>query len=142
MINNEETEKLMNEIRESESLYTYLAKFEKQNGHPLFVDYVTQLIKLKQIKKSQLIQNADLHRTYAYQILSGKKKPSRDKVIRLIFGLNPTIEEAQLLLKIAEYNPLYPKNKRDTFVIYAICNHLSLIELNSLLYDNDEEIIE
>ena len=55
------------------------------------------------------------------------------------FGLNLSLEEAQRMLKISDYNPLYPKNKRDSIIIYALCNHMDIDRTNHFLFDNNEE---
>lgn len=141
-MNNEKTEKLLNELKEASSLYSYINKHNIDFPNLSLPDYIDLIIQKKKLKKSEVVKNAGLHRTYAYQIMSGQKKPSRDKLLTLAFGLELTLEEAQKMLTLAEFNPLYPKNKRDSVVIYAICNKYDLMATNHLLYDHGEEVIE
>ncbi len=92
MINNEQTEKLINEIRDSSNVYKYISKYNTDFPNVSFINYVNLIIQKKHLKKSDVIKKTGLHRTYAYQIFSGKKKPSRDKVIRISFGLQLDLE--------------------------------------------------
>lgn len=141
-MNNEKTEKLMNELKEASSLYSFIDKHQDAFPNLTLPDYIELLIQKKGLKKSQVINDTGLHRTYAYQIMSGQRKPSRDKLIAFAFGLNLNMEETQRLLTTAEFNPLYPKNKRDSIIIYAICNHYDIMSVNDLLYEHGEEILE
>lgn len=141
-MNNEKTEKLMNELKEASSLYSYINKHNIDFPNLTLPDFIELTIQKKNLKKSQVINNSGLHRTYAYQILSGQRKPSRDKMIAFAFGLCLNLEESQKMLTIAEFSPLYPKNKRDSIIIYAICNHYDLMSTNDLLYDHGEEVLE
>lgn len=142
MIENEKTEKLIDELRDSSSLYSYMSKYDTDFPNISFSDFIDLVIQKKKMKRSQVVKDAGLHRTYAYQIMSGKKKPSRDKVLTLAFGLHLNLEDTQKFLRIAQFNLLYPKQKRDSIVIFALCNAYTLDRTNVLLYDNEEEPIE
>ncbi|PKM51032.1 MAG: hypothetical protein CVV02_08855 [Firmicutes bacterium HGW-Firmicutes-7] len=137
----ERTEKLINELKDSSNVYSYIGKYNGDFPNLTFTDFINLALDKKRLKKSHVVKNTGLHRTYAYQIMSGKKKPSRDKALTIAFGLELTLEETQKLLNIAEFNPLYPKNKRDSIIIFALCNSYSLDKTNRLLYDNNEEPI-
>jgi hypothetical protein len=45
-------------------------------------------------------------------------------------------------MKKAGYNELYPKIKRDVFLIYAVNNHMTIEEVDDLLYQMGEEGLE
>ena len=107
---------------------------------PLHV-LLEDLLEKKQLSKSECIAVSGLDRIYAYQIFSGQKNPSRDKLIALCFGLHCNLDEAQTLLKHASYAPLYPRNNRDCAIIYAITHSLSIIDLNELLYEIEETLL-
>ena len=84
----------------------------------------------------------DRDRIYAYQIFSGTRKPNRDKLLALGFGMELSIEEMQKMLKISEYPILYVKNKRDSIILFGLKKKASLSEVNELLYEMHENIIE
>ena len=94
---------------------------------------LNDLIELKSLKKADAIFQSRLERSYAYQIFSGKKMPSRDKLLALAFGMGLTFEEVQDLLKVNGYAQLYPKNNRDNIIIFALCKRQSILELNENL---------
>ena len=69
-----------------------------------------------------------------YSIINGnRKKPERDKLIMLCFGLKLTSEEANLLLKKSSNGELYVRNPRDLVLIYALDRNQSVIEANNKL---------
>lgn len=141
MFENEKTEQLMNELKDSSNVYSYISKYNTDFPNISFTDFMDLIIQKKGLKKSKVVKATGLHRTYAYQIMSGKKKPSRDKVLTFSFGLGLNIDDTQRFLRIAEFNLLYPKQKRDSIIIYAICNEYSLDKTNFLLDENNEEPI-
>ena len=96
-------------------------------------DYLASLIDRKNLNKAEVIQKSNIQTNYAYQIFSGVRIPSRDKLIALCFGMNLTLDEAQTLLKYAGFAQLYPKNKRDSIIISSLKNHTSVINCNILL---------
>lgn len=100
-----------------------------------------ELLEKKNRSKSECIAASGLDRIYAYQIFSGQKNPSRDKLLALCIGLHCDIDETQTLLKHASYAPLYPRNNRDCAIIYAITHSLSIIDLNELLYEVEETLL-
>ena len=129
---NKSTSELL-EILKKSSLEAYL----KENSGDLIenplCDYLASLIDEKNLNKAEVIKKSNIQTNYAYQILSGIRIPSRDKLIALCFGLDLTLDEAQTLLKYAGFAQLYPKNKRDSIIISSLKNHTSVIKCNILL---------
>lgn len=129
---NKSTSELL-EILKKSSLEAYL----KENSGDLIenplCDYLASLIDEKNLNKAEVIKKSNIQTNYAYQIFSGTRIPSRDKLIALCFGLDLTLDEAQTLLKYAGFAQLYPKNKRDSIIISSLKNHTSVIKCNILL---------
>lgn len=84
-------------------------------------------------KKAEIIHNSDFEPVYFYEVISGKKKPSRDKIIRLLFGLQAELQDCQKILHLYEYRPLYPRIPRDSVFIYGFTHKLSLTQIQELL---------
>lgn len=126
------TDELLKTLKNS-SLDAYL----KSNGGELIenpiCDYLNVVLKEKNLTKAEVIKKSNVQTNYAYQIFSGLKIPSRDRLIALCFGLNLTLDEMQTLLKYAGYAPLYPRNKRDSVIISALEKDESVIRCNILL---------
>lgn len=79
---------------------------------------------------------------YAYQIFSGTKTPTRDKVLMLCIGFSLAVEETQRLLKITGYAQLYSKDERDNVILFGLTKKLSIIEINDILYEMNHNILE
>lgn len=119
-----------------------ITEFLNENEDSLITESVSTLLEnlliKKGLKKSDVIKSANLDRTYAYQIFSGTKKPSRDKLLSVCFGIGLTFTETQELLNQSGYAPLYPKNKRDSIIIYSLNKKMTIIETDILLSENNE----
>lgn len=104
--------------------------------------YLTDLITEKAIEKSSLIRYSGLDRGYVYDILAGKKNPSRNKVLALCFALSLSADETQQLLKSTGYAPLYIRIQRDSIILFCLEHGTTLIEANELLYEMNYEVLE
>ena len=129
-----------------EVLQTKKSYEEVVDSEPMFIkstlsEYLNELVDTKGLKKASVILQSGLERTYAYQIFSGKKTPSRDKLLALAIGMKLTFEEVQNLLKVNGYAQLYPKHKRDNIIIFGFYKGQSMWELNDNLLVMDEELI-
>lgn len=100
-----------------------------------FVEYFKQIREDRDISKSKLIKLSGLDKTYGYQILDGKRKPTRDKILQLCFGAKLNIEETNRVLKLGNVSVLYSKDPRDVILIYAISNNFSLQETEEKLHE-------
>lgn len=101
---------------------------------PSFHSYITDLCETTGKIPEQVIKLAGIERTYGHQLFNGTRKPSRDKVIQLAFGLTLDLDSTQRLLQIAQKGPLYPKIKRDAAIMYCINHHKDIIETQSVLH--------
>ena len=79
---------------------------------------------------------------YLYEILNGKKRPSRDKIISIAVALKAGLTEAQRILRTGGVSELYPRNARDAVIIFCIENNKSLTETNIELYNHNFRILE
>ncbi len=120
----------------------YIEKEEDNLVKMKLHEYINNYLEDKGISKGQLIKNSGLDRTYTYQILSGDKKPSRDKVLAMCFALNLSFEEVQNLLKATGYPILYARINRDSIIIFALQNNITLTDANELLFNMECDIIQ
>lgn len=114
-----------------------IEEFFKENGSELIFDSLSEMIDFfmnqKGLKKADVVKRSMLG-NYAYSILNGnRKKPERDKLIMLCFGLRLTADEANRLLKMSSNGELYVRNPRDLVLIYALDRNQSVIEANNKL---------
>lgn len=143
MIDKENTTNLMDELRSLRQLRLYLDKYDFEDSIYLsFTDYVDTLFQKKNFKKSNVVRQLNMTRSYAYEVFNGIKRPSREKTLLLSFGLKCDYKETQRLLLSAKHNPLHPKDKRDSIIIFAISNGHSLLETNLLLDEFNELLLD
>ncbi len=133
-IKKKSTTKLLRELKMSRDFKKFYTENEDNLLKDELCDLLGEYIKKYKLKKSEVIRRAEMSEIYGYQIFSGARKPERNKLICLIIGMGLNIEEAQLVLRSAGYTPLYVKIPQDSVILYGICNKLSIIELNEMLY--------
>ncbi len=135
----------------TESLYNMLLKardissFIKEHSD-LFQStdlsiYLAYLCAKYELKNAKVIEDSGINGDYFYQILSGKRKPSRDKTIRLAFGMKLDIKETQRLLNCSGASELYPRNRRDAIILFALEHRISIYETNDFLYELSEPLL-
>lgn len=115
-----------------------LSKFINEENNLIEYDnvssYLNDIFKDKKDDISSIIKKSEIERTYAYQILNGTKtNPGRDKIIKLCIAGELSIKETTRALEISKAGVLYPREKRDAIIIFAINNKLSVQDTNLLL---------
>ncbi len=106
-----------------------------------FHEYFSFLLKQKQLSSAEVILASLIQRNYGYQILSGAKKPSRDKVISLCLAAHLNLDETKRCLTLAGHNVLYPKIRRDSILIFAVDKEMTVLDTNELLDEMKEDIL-
>lgn len=135
------TDELLNEIQNSREIEKFIEQNSSEFADAPLHEHICDIIKEKELKKSKVVAGAGLNRIYGYQILAGKRMPSRDKLIALGFGLHLKLDEMNDLLRYGGYSPLYARNKRDAVIIFALANGKSIFIANEMLFDNGFEIL-
>ena len=124
----------MNEDLHTMDLDTYLQQNKKNMIPHNLPIHLELLLNQKGLRKAEVIRGSQLNRKYVYQIFSGEKFPSRDKLIALAFGLQLTAVETQTMLKLSGHGELYVRDTRDTIILYALQRRMDILETNELLY--------
>lgn len=136
------TSNLENELKSSTSLDDFLEEHQEELTHCSLPAQLAALLEAKGLTKAEVVKESNLNEVYAYQILSGVRRPSRDKLLSICFAMKATLAETQSLLKQSGFAPLYVRCHRDSIIIFALTHGLSLIELNMNLYDHGEPVVE
>lgn len=92
--------------------------------------------------KSDIINKADMSYCYFYDVINGRKIPSKDKIIRIVLAMNLSLDDCQEALRISGKSALYPRIKRDSILIYAINKGYSIYQANDLLAEHGEEMLK
>ena len=136
------TDELTNEICKASDVTDFLNKNQNELLQNSFKGSLKEWLEVKQCSKTDVIRRSSLNRAYVYQIFSGLKMPSRDKVIALAFGFDMDLTETDRLLKQAGYRELYARDRRDALLISAISHKKSIMDANELLFDHEIECLE
>lgn len=127
------TGNLLEELLQTEQLESFLETNDAQLLDTTLAQELQKLLAEKQITKAEAALKSGLSRVYVYQIFSGMKIPSRDRLLCLCFALSLEPEEISNLLKHTGYAALYPRNRRDSVILFAAGRHKTLMELEEML---------
>ncbi len=127
------TDTLLRRLTQTGSLDEALRQNEPHMVQPDFPAYLNMLCAEKGQIPERVILQADIERSYGHQLFNGTRKPSRDKVIQLAFGLGLDVAECQALLRVAGKSPLYPRLRRDAVLIFCLSHGISVLEAQELL---------
>lgn len=106
-----------------------------------FAAWVAQTLETKGIKRNAAVHDSHLNQTFAYQIISGSRNASRDKLIQLAFGMRLGIRAACELLERGGANALTPSCSRDVLIAFALDRGLSVLECDDLLWSMGERTL-
>lgn len=127
------TNTLMKRLFKAADLDTYLDGNESQLHVPTFGALLEEYCARRRMLPAQVIELSQIERTYGYQLFNGTRRPSRDKVLQLAFGLGLSVEETQQLLRSAGMSPLYPRLKRDAVILYGLRKGCSILTVQESL---------
>lgn len=142
LLKEKSTDEMWNEIKSADDYESFAANNTETFTSVDISEYLNDLLKEKDIPLKEAVKRSCIERTYAYHIFSGKKIPSRDKLIAIAFGMKLDLDETQTLLKRTRNRPLYPKDECDSVIIYALLNGQRLDITNERLYERDFPLIQ
>jgi hypothetical protein len=120
-------------LLESSDIKTFFENHAGDMQIPPFHSFISEICASTNQVPEQVIKRAAIERTYGHQLFNGTRKPSRDKVIQLAFGLGLDLDSTQKLLQIARKNALYPRIKRDAAIMLCLEKRKDILETQSLL---------
>ena len=136
-----DTDEMKTALESTESIHHFLRENE-DNFHTRDVSgLVEKMIKDRNLSKAEVAKAAGMSEVYLHQLISGRRKPSRTRLLCISIGLKLSLEETQNLMQHAGMAMLYSKSRRDAIIIYGISHKLNLFEINDLLFDADEDTL-
>lgn len=138
------TEMLMNELKNTDEIANFVTENMDEIHEFSLSEYLKSLLQKYGLEKSDVFKRAEMTDTnYGYELFrSDAKKPSRDKLIRICIGFPLSIEETQNVLRYGKVRPLYPRDERDAYILFAINKNYTLGQLNDILYEHNLELFE
>lgn len=135
------TDELLKQLNSCNNIDDYFKENSEQLIQTNIADYLYDVFKEKCLVKSKVFRKAEVDEIFGYQIFSGRKNPSRNTLIAICIGARFTLNEIQAALKIAGFATLYAKNKRDSLIIYGITHAKSVLEINEMLFNENEKTL-
>ncbi len=123
-------------MRKARDIDEYLDENQEYMLNQSLREHLNALLVQKGLLVADVARGSQLDRKYVYQIFDGKKRPSRDKLIAIAFGLGLDEEETQRMLKVSGNKELYVRNRRDAVILFALQRKKTLMETNDLLDDH------
>lgn len=133
-----DTERLFGLLESSPTLNDVLDKHENSITNPTLSTYLAELLNIHNCTIAQVIQRANLSKSFVYQVFSGDRVPNRDLLLRIAFAIKLDLEETQRLLTIAWRGPLYPRVRRDAAIIFCLQKKCTLEQTSDLLEEIGE----
>lgn len=135
------TAELRHEIQTAADIEDYLVRNREQMLHGTLSQYLNRLLSQKGRSRAEVVRGSLLDRAYVYQIFSGEKLPSRNKLIAVAFGLGLSDKETQKMLKLSGNRELYARDERDALILFALQRKKSIFETNDLLMNHGLPIL-
>ena len=136
-----DTNNLRQELMEAPSLGQFLSENQDSFNRDSICELLNRLFQKRRISKATLAKRSGMSEVYLHQVFSGRRNPSRNRLLCLCFGLNASLEETQELLKQCGFAQLYPKDRRDAIILYGILNGMDLFGVNDKLFAENEETL-
>jgi len=139
----EPTSKFLSRLLRTKRVGDFIKDNESGMEERDFAEYLRDICEAKGFTvREQVISRAELESSFGHSIFRGVHVPSRDKTIQLAFGLGLNLEETQALLRQAKHSALYPRLKRDVVIIFCIDKQKTLLETQTMLFENGQETFD
>ena len=133
------TEELLQELVDAPSIDSYIEDHDLDA--PTLADYLQELLEKKHLERVKVVHMASLNETFGYQIFTGQRGASRNKILQIAFAMALTLRETDRALRAAGVSSLNPKDRRDAIIIYCLDRSCSLQKVNEELYRFGEETV-
>lgn len=140
-MNRRSTGDLTQALMDTADLNEYLSENDALLLHDGVAELLNELCLRKRLSKASLARAAGMSEVYLHQIISGRRSPSRDRVLCLCVAMEATLDEAQALLRQCGYAALYSKGRRDAIILYGLLHRQSLDQVNDLLFEHNEKTL-
>lgn len=137
------TDNLLNELQQVDcNIEKYLSNNPDSFVYHSINEFWENAIKRSCMSKSNIINKADFSYCYFYDVINGRKIPGKDKIIRLILTMKLDVDDCQEALRLSGRSALYPRIKRDSIILYAINNSMTVYETSELLAKCGEDALK
>lgn len=135
------TSELSRGLMSEANLDSYLARNKSAFSTQSITGLLEGLYRRTGMSKAALARQAGMSEVYLHQVFSGRRKPSRDRLLCLCISMKATMEETQEVLKGAACAPLYPRRRRDAIIGHGIAHGTPLSQINDNLFQENEKTL-
>lgn len=135
------TDDLGQELMSQPNLDQYITENETYFADVDISAFLTSLYEICGLSKAELARRAEMSEVYLHQVFSGRRRPSRDRLLCLCVSMEVSLEDTQRLLRQVGYAPIYLKLKRDAIIGHGILHHTPLTEINDKLFSENERTL-
>ena len=135
------TDEMKTELTQTEDLKRFLDENAESFSSRDFSRLLKEEIRKRRINKAELARDSGMSEVYLHQLISGRRSPSRSRMICICIGLKLSLEETQQFLFHAGMGELYARDRSDAILIYGIEHHMDLFTINDLLFDANEKTL-
>lgn len=130
------TDELLKELKNTSDIEAFVKAYEGQFIKETTVSFLNSMLELKGVSISAVSKNSGVGE-YVYKIFRGERTPSRDILIAIAFGMNLSLEETQLLLRISKFAILDSRNKRDSVIIFSLTHGFTVFQTHDILEEQN-----
>lgn len=135
------TDDLRQELMDQPSIETYLSDNRSCFMEQGILDLLESLRERCGLPKAEIARRSGMSEVYLHQVFSGRRNPSRDRLLALCVGMGASLEEANQMLKQVAYAQLYPRLRRDAIISHGLVHHRPLREINEALFAENEKTL-
>jgi transcriptional regulator with XRE-family HTH domain len=128
-------------LSRSPSIEHVLENYEESFITKDFAALLHKVFEKRGVSKALLAKRSGMSDVYLHQLFSGRRKPSRNKLLCLCIGMHATLAECQELLHANNNAALYARSRRDAVIEYGIMHGEKLTVINEKLFEVDEETL-
>ena len=119
-MNEKNTDTLQQELMSTNNLDRFLTENDASFRDVPLQEAIQRIFDEKGMSKAQLAKQSGISEVYLHQLFSGRRFPSRSRLLCLCFGLGATVDEVQSLLQQARHAPLYSRDRPDANSFFAL----------------------
>ena len=98
------TDELLKILKNYNNIEEFIEDNTEDIKNTTFIQYITECLNNCNLTKAQVIEKSNIQKNYAYQIFSGSKKPSRNKVLALSISMGLDTDATNRLLKLSDHS--------------------------------------
>lgn len=138
---NKSTDEIVSEIKKSRNINEYILENKGEFNDEMFLNMLKEYYVKSGLTQETIADRSMLSHGFVNNLLNNAKRPGRDTVIKLSFGLGLNVDEANRLLKLSGHGELYPRHERDAIILFCLNKGVSLIDANILLNKRLEQVL-